>query len=67
MCHGCVNAAREQVEIGEIIQTGDRSDGPCLPGGGPFGHVPGRLQEHVVAPIPVAVRQDAAPAGSWTT
>ena len=26
VCHGWVNAAREQVEIGEIIQTGDRSD-----------------------------------------
>ena len=26
VCHGWVNAARERVEIGEIIQTGDRSD-----------------------------------------
>lgn len=26
VCHGWVNAAREQVEIGEIIQAGDRSD-----------------------------------------
>ena len=26
VCHGWVNAARERVEIGESIQTGDRSD-----------------------------------------
>lgn len=29
-CHGWVNAAREQVEIGEIIQAGDRSDAAGL-------------------------------------